>query len=227
MILPVSLVTMFISSVVISKDIFSFLGITAVNYEAWRILHIVSACVMLITSVAHLIMHVNLFKNLKNKHIKGAVPGKILTSVSCLVAFLIGLYTIKTTGGLVSDNIIASSDGDKSQKIQPSEPEKTNNTEKTEPYVVTEIPDTEKSVDFTEAITENDIIVTEENPLDDEPVITEEQAEEKPSLEEYLGNLICTGCGKRCSLLAPRCRKGEMKSQSAMEDYEEMYSSGF
>ena len=137
------------------------------------------------------------------------------------------LYTIKTTGGLVSDNIIASSDGDKSQKIQPSETEKTNNTEKTEPYVVTEIPDTEKSVDFTEAITENDIIVTEENPIDDEPVITEEQAEEKPSLEEYLGNLICTGCGKRCSLLAPRCRKGEMQAQSAMEDYEEMYSSGF
>ena len=52
----------------------------------------------------------------------------------------------------VSDNIIASSDGDKSQKIQPSETEKTNNTEKTEPYVVTEIPDTEIQLSLKKAL---------------------------------------------------------------------------
>lgn len=236
MILPVSLVTMFLSSVVISKDIFRFTGIHTSNYEAWRVLHIISACVMLITSVAHLLMHAKLFKSLRDKHVHGAVPGKILGYVSCLVAFLVGVYTVKTTGGLVADNIIASSENNKPQKIQPAET--TEHKEYTEPYVFTEIPSPEENIIFTEIPFEEESIISEneseeykegniipENKseeYEEETVITE-QGEDKPSLEEYLGNLICTGCGKRCSLLAPRCGKGDMQAQMAADEYNQIY----
>ena len=40
-----------------------------------------------------------------------------------------------------------------------------------------------------------------------------------PSLEEYLSKLTCTGCGKRCSLLRPRCGKGQMQAERAKDQY--------
>lgn len=45
-----------------------------------------------------------------------------------------------------------------------------------------------------------------------------------PTLEEYLSRLVCTGCGKRCSLLHPRCRKGEMRAETAKKQYYQTYS---
>lgn len=228
MVLPVSLVTMFLSSVVISKDIFRFAGINTSNYEAWRILHIISACTMLVTSVAHLFMHAKLFKSLIEKHVRGAAPGKILGYVSCLAAFIVGVYTVKTTGGLVADNIIASPENDEPRKIQPAETtghsENTEYMETTEPYVVTEISEPEENIIFTEIISEEENVIAEdETEKYEEEVVITEQAEDKPSLEEYLGNLICTGCGKRCSLLAPRCGKGDMQAQRAEEEYNSIY----
>lgn len=45
-----------------------------------------------------------------------------------------------------------------------------------------------------------------------------------PSVEEYLSSLICTGCGKRCSLLHPRCGKGQMQAERAKEQYNQTYA---
>ncbi|MGN0669995.1 MAG: hypothetical protein ACI4JZ_05545, partial [Oscillospiraceae bacterium] len=45
-----------------------------------------------------------------------------------------------------------------------------------------------------------------------------------PSVEEYLSKLICTGCGKRCSLLSPRCGKGRIQAESAKEQYYQTYA---
>ncbi|MGN0683593.1 MAG: DUF4405 domain-containing protein [Oscillospiraceae bacterium] len=45
-----------------------------------------------------------------------------------------------------------------------------------------------------------------------------------PTLEEYLSGLVCTGCGKRCSLLHPRCGKGEMRAVTAKQQYYQTYS---
>lgn len=43
-----------------------------------------------------------------------------------------------------------------------------------------------------------------------------------PSLEEYLGKLTCSGCGRRCPLTSPQCRRGNSYVQSATDDYEAM-----
>jgi len=45
------------------------------------------------------------------------------------------------------------------------------------------------------------------------------------SLTQYLGNLICTGCSKHCSLLAPQCSIGVSQAATAQQQYIAIYGS--
>lgn len=53
--------------------------------------------------------------------------------------------------------------------------------------------------------------------LDPEPI------EPEVSLGDYLSSLTCSGCGKHCSLLSPRCGKGENQAAQATNEYYEIY----
>lgn len=44
-----------------------------------------------------------------------------------------------------------------------------------------------------------------------------------PTLDSYLGNLRCTGCGKHCSLLYPQCSIGVKQASSATTTYHSLY----
>lgn len=48
---------------------------------------------------------------------------------------------------------------------------------------------------------------------------------ETPTLEEYLGKLHCTGCGKHCLLTSPQCGKGMEKARQAESEYKTLYGS--
>ena len=48
--------------------------------------------------------------------------------------------------------------------------------------------------------------------------------EDAPSLDEYLGNLFCQGCGRHCPLNALSCSRGKSYQNSAIEDYNELYT---
>lgn len=39
------------------------------------------------------------------------------------------------------------------------------------------------------------------------------------TLNDYLGKLVCTGCHKRCSLLAPKCSTGVAQAEYAKQEY--------
>lgn len=81
------------------------------------------------------------------------------------------------------------------------------NEQSTESTVIESVPDNEKITESTaESVSES----TETTP--------------PPSVEEYLSKLICTGCGKRCSLLSPRCGKGQMQAERAKEQYNQTYA---
>ncbi len=41
------------------------------------------------------------------------------------------------------------------------------------------------------------------------------------TLDDFLGRLICTACGKRCPLSAPRCGRGETQATKAEQVYEQ------
>ena len=50
-----------------------------------------------------------------------------------------------------------------------------------------------------------------------------EPIEPEVSLGDYLSSLNCSGCGKHCSLLSPRCGKGENQAAQATNEYYEIY----
>lgn len=48
-------------------------------------------------------------------------------------------------------------------------------------------------------------------------------AEDIPSLTDYLSSLFCTGCDKHCPLLNPQCKTGQSQLQAAKIQYEKLY----
>lgn len=68
--------------------------------------------------------------------------------------------------------------------------------------------------------------LTDEIPsaLESEEASGQPSLEEIPTLEEYLQDLRCTGCGRQCSLISPNCKKGRMQAERAAEEYASMYN---
>ena len=54
-------------------------------------------------------------------------------------------------------------------------------------------------------------------------VSSDETVTDKPTLEEYLGNRICTGCSHHCSLDAIRCGRGTAYVNEATNEYNDKY----
>lgn len=46
---------------------------------------------------------------------------------------------------------------------------------------------------------------------------------DKPTIEEYLSKLFCTGCGRHCPLTNPACGKGMSKQTQEIQEYNQMY----
>lgn len=72
-------------------------------------------------------------------------------------------------------------------------------------------------------VQEDEIIVPEESSSDNQTVVTEPDPV-VPTLNEYLSQLRCGGCGKNCSLINPRCGTGQRKASNAQEEYYSLYS---
>lgn len=53
----------------------------------------------------------------------------------------------------------------------------------------------------------------------------DETVEDKPSLEEFLRGLRCSGCRHNCTLFSPRCMNGARKASQAESQYYQMYQS--
>lgn len=51
----------------------------------------------------------------------------------------------------------------------------------------------------------------------------DEYTETKPSLEEFLKSLRCSGCRHNCTLFSPRCMNGARKASQAENQYYQMY----
>lgn len=48
---------------------------------------------------------------------------------------------------------------------------------------------------------------------------------DSPTLEEYLGNLFCNGCGRHCPLSSPQCGIGIRLAEQSTVDYQVKYAS--
>ena len=54
--------------------------------------------------------------------------------------------------------------------------------------------------------------------------IEDESIEEKPTLEEFLRGLRCSGCRHNCTLFSPRCMNGARKASQAESQYYRLYN---
>jgi hypothetical protein len=51
----------------------------------------------------------------------------------------------------------------------------------------------------------------------------QDNAQDIPSLFDYLSGLFCTGCDKHCPLSSPKCKQGEVQVQAAEIQYQKLY----
>lgn len=47
---------------------------------------------------------------------------------------------------------------------------------------------------------------------------------DKPTIEEYLSKLFCTGCGRHCPLTNPACGKGMSRQTQEIQKYNQIYN---
>lgn len=74
-------------------------------------------------------------------------------------------------------------------------------------------PAPEPTPEPSEALAEPPAEEDQETSLDAAP------APEVPSLEDYLSQLHCGGCGRNCLLSSPRCRTGKRKAETYTTEY--------
>lgn len=202
-----------LTGIFIAKELFfidsSISGILLFN------IHNVLSYICLGIMILHIVLHAKYLSGVFKK-IPSALSGNEMKSAVCRfsagVFIAVILYSSLALNKNLSDkqnfsNEYDTSNNENSISLEPTE----------ESYVITS---DENSV--SEIIEDNTVFITE-TPSEDS-IITETQSPPVPTLEEYLSGLICTGCGKRCPLIAPRCRKGDAQAIQAEQEYNQLYS---
>lgn len=211
--LAVCMPVVILTGIFIAKELFfidsSISGILLFN------IHNVLSYICLGIMILHIVLHAKYLSGVFKK-IPSALSGNEMKSAVCRfsagVFIAVILYSSLALNKNLSDkqnfsNEYDTSNNENSISLEPTE----------ESYVITS---DENSV--SEIIEDNTVFITE-TPSEDS-IITETQSPPVPTLEEYLSGLICTGCGKRCPLIAPRCRKGDAQAIQAEQEYNQIYS---
>jgi hypothetical protein len=198
-ILPISAVIMLISSLAISRDLFP--GIAELfGGQFWVPVHIICAVVLLISVFIHVCMHAKLISAFIGQVTDNEAVLKMKTAGMRVMALLFALLVVRSSFSSMADaaNMLPACDAGE------TEIDKGGNRQN------------------------NELIVEEDNSSDQDGYVIgiepDPEPEETVSLDDYLGSLFCSGCGKHCSLLSPRCGKGEDQASQATAEYYEIYS---
>ena len=197
-ILPISAVIMLISSLAVSQDLFP--GIAELfGGQFWMPVHIVCAVVLLISVFIHVCMHAKLISAFIGQMTENAAVLKMKTAGMRVMALLFALLVVRSSFSSMADaaNMLPAGD--------------TGETE----------------IDNGGNKQSNELIIEEDNSSDQDGYVIEIEPEPEPeetvSLDDYLGSLFCSGCGKHCSLLSPRCGRGQDQASQATAEYYEIY----
>ena len=196
-ILPVFAIMMLISSVAISTELLP--GISAkFTSELWVPVHIVCAAGLLICVFIHVCMHAGMISAFIGQYTESHALQVMKSAGLRVMAFLFALLVIKSSFTSMTDAVSLLPSGDRNR---------------------TEL-DMSSNQQSTETITEDN----DSGDQDGYVIEIEPEPDETVSLEDYLGTLYCTGCDRHCSLLAPRCGKGEHQASQATDEYYEIYT---
>lgn len=192
-------------------------------YDLWVAVHILCAVLILVCVFIHICMHAKLFAGLIRKAVHNPAAVKAWQVGSRLTAIILAILVIKISIDNVTEVAASVSAADRyvAQTVNVAETASTAETAaeaetQTEEYVLAE-----DDEDYEEVYYEGDNyeVADDEEYIEPEP----EPEEQVMSLSDYLGGLFCPGCDRQCSLLSPRCGKGENNASQATAEYYEIY----
>ena len=198
-ILPFLAILMLLSSVAVSRELLPGISVMF-RSEMWVPIHIICAVVLLICVFIHVCLHAKMISAFIGQYAESPALQKLKSAGMRVMAFLFALLVIKSSFSNMTDAVSLLPSGDPTQSEFDSDSNKQSNEM---------------------IIEDNDTGDQDGYVIEIEP---EPEAEETVSLEDYLGSLFCSGCGRHCSLLSPRCGKGENQASQAAEEYYETYS---
>jgi len=198
-ILPFLAILMLLSSVAVSRELLPGISVMF-RSEMWVPIHIICAVVLLICLFIHVCLHAKMISAFIGQYAESPALQKLKSAGMRVMAFLFALLVIKSSFSNMTDAVSLLRSGDQNQSEFDSDSNKQSNEM---------------------IIEDNDTGDQDGYVIEIEP---EPEAEETVSLEDYLGSLFCSGCGRHCSLLSPRCGKGENQASQATEEYYETYS---
>ena len=198
-ILPFLAILMLLSSVAVSRELLPGISVMF-RSEMWVPIHIICAVVLLICVFIHVCLHAKMISAFIGQYAESPALQKLKSAGMREMAFLFALLVIKSSFSNMTDAVSLLPSGDPDQSEFDSDSNKQSNEM---------------------IIEDNDTGDQDGYVIEIEP---EPEAEETVSLEDYLGSLFCSGCGRHCSLLSPRCGKGENQASQAAEEYYETYS---
>lgn len=198
------MIVVMVTGIMISRVIFSFEGSLLLSQ-----IHTIASYVCLGILVLHLGLHLKyvqgmskyFFTHLENKQVQKAIGSFCVAAVVFGLFFsrVYAVYNHKNEFTIVSENKNSTSQGTGNDAIAIGpEPNDTDST----------IEEGTSNNETVESDTQEDVTVAETN---------------APTVEEYLGDLVCTACPRHCPLLTPRCMKGERQKQSEIAVYEQQY----
>ena len=197
-ILPATAFIMLISSLAVSQDLFP--GIAALfDRSLWVPVHIICAAVLLICVSVHVCLHAGMISSFIGQATENETVLKMKTAGMRVLAFLFALLVMKSSFSSMSDAAGMLPAGGTGEA------------------------EADKSSDKQS----NELIIEGDDSSDQDGYVIEVEPEPEPeetvSLDEYLGSLSCSGCGKHCSLLSPRCGRGQDQVSQATAEYYEIY----
>ena len=198
-ILPFLAILMLLSSVAVSRELLPGISVMF-RSELWVPIHIICAVVLLICVFIHVCLHAKMISAFIGQYAESPALQKLKSAGMRVMAFLFALLVIKSSFSNMTDAVSLLPSGDPDQSEFDSDSNKQSNEM---------------------IIEDNDTGDQDGYVIEIEP---EPEAEETVSLEDYLGSLFCSGCGRHCSLLSPRCGKGENQASQAAEEYYATYS---
>lgn len=213
---------MTLSSIFISKDILFFTNFDSSKYDFWSTLHVISAITMMICILVHIILHASLFKTFIKRIVEKIEFEKAWNIGSRCIAIIMSIFVV-ITSVRVSKDVVTIGKNDRTRYHE----ESYNTNEKYEEYK-----DDKEDEEWTDKFykDEEDEDLTddlygdeEDEDLKDDLYGDNDNDNDKMSVDDYLSKLTCTGCGKRCPLLSPRCGRVVRQAEEAREEYYSEY----
>lgn len=230
-VLLIGIITITATGILISNSLFP--NSLSIDYALLSGVHSIASYVCLGVMTLHVAAHAkymlagikNMFKNINKPAVVRAYASFAACFVIATVIYMqfFGVDTYKQSDQVA--DIIASATRETSSSESSSEP----SSSKPETLDMTgSLYSASSSESSSETSSSSEASIeesSEEESSSEETVSATPEPTQTPAvtLSDFLGNMTCTACGKRCSLLSPRCGRGEQQAQVASQTYYDEY----